>query len=80
MFYFRREQLEKTMEAMKLSADVKQRMQAKLTEDNQFMQNKIKKMSVNDFETLTIIGRGAFGEVKRNQHIVECCDLVICVD
>lgn len=63
----RREQLEKTMEAMNLSADVKRAMQAKLAaqEDERLRKGTpVKKMSVNDFETLTIIGRGAFGEVR----------------
>lgn len=61
----RREQLEKTMEAMNLSADVKKQMQAKLqAQEDEFLKKGKKKMSVNDFETLTIIGRGAFGEVR----------------
>lgn len=64
----RREQLEKTMEAMNLSADVKKQMQAKLQAQEDELAKKgaaaKKKMSVNDFETLTIIGRGAFGEVR----------------
>ena len=61
----RREQLEKTMEAMNLSGDVKKQMQARLrVEEEEANANRRKKMSVNDFETLTIIGRGAFGEVR----------------
>jgi len=61
----RREQLEKTMEAMNLSADVKKQMQARLqAQEDEFLKARRKKMSVNDFETLTIIGRGAFGEVR----------------
>jgi len=61
----RREQLEKTMEAMNLSADVKRQMQARLqAQEDEFLKARRKKMSVNDFETLTIIGRGAFGEVR----------------
>jgi serine/threonine kinase 38 len=64
----RHEQLVKTMEAMNLSADVKKAMQAKLQAAEQAAAasggSKPKKMSVLDFETLTIIGRGAFGEVR----------------
>jgi len=55
------------MEAMNLSADVKRAMQAKLAaqEDERARKGAVaKKMSINDFETLTIIGRGAFGEVR----------------
>ena len=53
------------MEAMNLSADVKKQMQAKLqAQEDEFLKKGKKKMSVNDFETLTIIGRGAFGEVR----------------
>lgn len=62
----RRVELEKTMEAMNLSADVKASMQAKLASDPAKAASLLtaKKMHVNDFETLTIIGRGAFGEVR----------------
>ena len=53
------------MEAMNLSADVKKQMQARLqAQEDEFLKARRKKMSVNDFETLTIIGRGAFGEVR----------------
>lgn len=53
------------MEAMNLSADVKKQMQQRLqAQEDEFLKAKRKKMSVNDFETLTIIGRGAFGEVR----------------
>jgi len=59
----RREELEKTMATMNLSNDVRKKMQAKLVEQEAaFARNK--KMSIHDFETLTIIGRGAFGEVR----------------
>jgi serine/threonine kinase 38 len=86
----RREQLQKTMEAMNLSPDVKKAMEARLQEEEESYLNAIsssnpstaqsphvpslglglspggtiKKMSVNDFEFLTIIGRGAFGQVR----------------
>ena len=62
----RRAELVQTMEAMNLSADVKKAMQAKLkaAEEAEKAGSKPKKMSVLDFETLTIIGRGAFGEVR----------------
>lgn len=63
MYRSRREQLEKTMEAMNLSADVKRQMQARLNEQEQEYMKR-RKMDINDFETLTIIGRGAFGEVR----------------
>jgi len=59
----RREQLEKTMETMKLSNDVKRQMQAKLAEEESQYKRR-KKISVQDFDTLSIIGRGAFGEVR----------------
>lgn len=40
-------------------------MQARLqAQEDEFLKARRKKMSVNDFETLTIIGRGAFGEVR----------------
>jgi serine/threonine kinase 38 len=50
---------------MNLAPDVKKQMQAKLqAQEDDFLKKGKKKMSVNDFETLTIIGRGAFGEVR----------------
>ena len=53
------------MEAMNLSADVKKAMQARLqAEEEATNANKLRKMNVNDFETLTTIGRGAFGQVR----------------
>ena len=53
------------MEAMNLSADVKKAMQARLqAEEEASNASKLKKMNVNDFETLTTIGRGAFGQVR----------------
>jgi len=61
----RREQLEKTMESMKLSQDVKKQMQLKLEqEETNYARKRRKKLTVNDFETVAIIGRGAFGEVR----------------
>jgi len=61
----RREQLEKTMESMKLSQDVKKQMQLKLEqEETNYARTRRKKLTVNDFETVAIIGRGAFGEVR----------------
>ena len=53
------------MEAMNLSADVKKAMQARLQAEEELSNAaKLKKMNVNDFETLTTIGRGAFGQVR----------------
>jgi serine/threonine kinase 38 len=61
----RREQLEKTMETMKLSDEVKRALQAKLQqEESALALQSRKKMSLNDFDPLKIIGRGAFGEVR----------------
>jgi len=61
----RREQLEKTMESMKLSHDVKRQMQAKLEqEETKYARQRRKKITVNDFDIVAIVGRGAFGEVR----------------
>lgn len=60
-FCSRRELLERTMSEMKLSDDVRQKMQQKLEIEAQKPQ---KKLGHSDFEKLTIIGRGAFGEVR----------------
>lgn len=57
----RRELLEQTMETMKLNPEVRAKMKAKLEAEE--ARGRPKKMSVHDFEKLTVIGRGAFGEV-----------------
>jgi len=49
------------MEQMNLSSAVMEKMQRKLNEQEK---TPAKKTSMEDFETLTIIGRGAFGEVR----------------
>lgn len=65
------------MDNMNLSADVRRTMQAKLAaEEAEFAKNRTKKMTVNDFETLTIIGRGAFGEVRRIGKLQRECYVV----
>lgn len=58
----RRADLEQQMENMKLSSEVKQKMIAQF--DEQEAAEPKRKMNVDDFELLTIIGRGAFGEVR----------------
>jgi len=59
------ESLAKTIETMKLSDQVKKQLQAKLN-DKTTEQSRAtaKKMSIADFDTISIIGRGAFGEVR----------------
>jgi len=57
----RREQLEKTMETMKLSDDIKRQLQAKLQAESRLQR---KKLSIADFQKISVIGRGAFGEVR----------------
>lgn len=59
----RREALEKQMEAMRLSDQQKGKIREKWNakQDEQVAK---KKMSLDDFTLLTIIGRGAFGEVR----------------
>lgn len=52
------------MEAMKLNPDVKKAMQARLKAEEDEYNALQKRITVNDFETLTIIGRGAFGQVR----------------
>jgi len=59
----RREELEKTMASMNLSETVRRQMQARLAEEEKKMTPQ-RKLNVNDFETISIIGRGAFGEVR----------------
>jgi len=50
---------------MKLSSDVKKAMQAKLNaEESEYARGRRKKLGINDFDNVAIIGRGAFGEVR----------------
>lgn len=70
-FGHHREQRERTaellqkMDSMKLDAKVKEGMQAKLERQNKEADEKRRrKLKVDDFATLEIIGRGAFGEVR----------------
>ena len=52
------------MSDMQLDARQKEMLEKKLdSEENAFLRLQRKKMSVNDFEIVAIIGRGAFGEV-----------------
>jgi len=61
----RRETLEKQMESMKLSSDVKRKMLAKMQEEETKLTADIKKkIKLDDFVSVAIIGRGAFGEVR----------------
>jgi len=61
----RRQQLEKLMDEMKLAPDIRKQMEKKLhTDEANYMQQRRKKLGLGDFETLTVIGRGAFGEVR----------------
>eukprot|EP01006_Ploeotia_vitrea_P042258 TRINITY_DN66614_c8_g7_i1.p1 TRINITY_DN66614_c8_g7~~TRINITY_DN66614_c8_g7_i1.p1 ORF type:complete len:506 (+),score=291.17 TRINITY_DN66614_c8_g7_i1:168-1520(+) len=61
----RRDTLEKQMDSMKLSADVKKKLVAKLNaEENAYAKQPRRKMNIHDFDTLSVIGRGAFGEVR----------------
>lgn len=55
-----REAMEQAMEKMKLNADVIKSVQTRLNN----MPAVPKKVGVNDFEDVTVIGRGAFAEVK----------------
>ncbi len=61
----RRQELDKTMETMKLPDDVRKKMQAKLQqEEANLARQSRKKMSTNDFDFIAKIGAGAFGEVR----------------
>ena len=62
----RRELLERTMAEMKLSDDVRSKLQAKLNETAGKPQAKL---GVNDFEKLTIIGRGMLIEIQSSNII-----------
>lgn len=61
----RREELNKKMEEMKLPEDVRAKMTKQLEiQEAEDAKKRRKKMTLQDFECLTIIGRGAFGEVR----------------
>ena len=65
---FRREDLESRMEALKLEPE--KREQLRLDLRNQELNNMRiarKRLTTNDFDSLVIIGKGAFGEVNREK-------------
>ncbi len=60
-----REAIEKQMENMKLSTDVREKMLGKLQDEEYKRTQAIKKkIKLDDFDMIAIIGRGAFGEVR----------------
>jgi len=61
----RRVALEQQMEQMKLSSDVRKKMISKMEEEEIKRTPEIKKkIKLDDFDMVAIIGRGAFGEVR----------------
>jgi len=61
----RRAQLEKMMDEMKVPPEMRKQMENKLRQDeSNYIQQRRKKLGLTDFDTLTVIGRGAFGEVR----------------
>ncbi len=59
------------MSDMQLDARQKEMLEKKLdSEENAFLRLQRKKMSVNDFEIVAIIGRGAFGEVCARKYFI----------
>jgi len=57
--------LETKMNEMQLSSDTKKQMQEKYQQQEREQTRKRRiKLSIHDFETVAIIGRGAFGEVR----------------
>ncbi|BAH95634.1 Os12g0290100, partial [Oryza sativa Japonica Group] len=80
--YYRRRMLESKL----ADPDVSEEEQNNILKDfenreREIMRSRRHKMGVDDFELLTIIGRGAFGEVRRalfllpifDADIVDCC-------
>lgn len=61
----RRSNLEKKMENMKLTIREQSELRKELDKkETEYMRFKRRKLAPNDFETIKIIGRGAFGEVR----------------
>lgn len=67
------------MERKLASSDVPSEERLNLIKDlerkeTEYMRLKRNKICVNDFELLTIIGRGAFGEVRTDSRILILCN------
>lgn len=61
----RRKDIETQLESMHLSDTVQASLKAKLDkEESDFIEAQMKRYTINDFESLAIIGRGGFGEVR----------------
>ncbi len=70
----RKEDLESRMEELDITEDEKKRLRADLIKaESELKMAKRRKMKISDFESLALIGRGAFGEVRSCIH----CDFII---
>lgn len=64
-----RNQLERELSRVQVSDDQRRGYLDKLeARERDYTRLRRQRMSCNDFEPLTIIGRGAFGEVTHSQH------------
>ena len=71
LLHNRRLQLEKQLQSQQLTDEERQNiLQALERRERDFTRLQRQRMSAADFELLTIIGRGAFGEVR---HIFHSC-------
>ena len=63
----RRTQLEKYIQDQNIKGEEADRLRGDLDiEETLYLRNKRKKMKATDFNSLKVIGRGAFGEVHRH--------------
>lgn len=79
IFLFRRQALQRKAEEAQISTEEQQEMLRNLErKETEYMRMQRRKMGIDDFEQLTVIGRGSFGEVrcllhdKCHLHIDEC--------
>lgn len=77
--FHRRLQLERQLQTEKLTDEERQNILQSLEKrERDFTRLQRQRLSASDFEMLTIIGRGAFGEVHQPSHCETCCTQAAC--
>ena len=70
---FRRRALQRKVQEAQISAEEQEEMMRNLERrETEYMRLQRRKVGIDDFEQLTVIGKGAFGEVHKDNLIRSC--------
>lgn len=73
---FRRRALQRKVQEDQVPAEEQEEMMRNLARrETEFMRLQRRKVGIDDFEQLTVIGKGAFGEVNKNIEILHLIHL-----